>query len=75
MIEVKNLLFQPLTLHVEGRPDGLHLGPRERCLIEPAEASSELRLAEKRGLVSLEKQKPDEAPKMKSTRRSRKGRK
>jgi hypothetical protein len=44
MIEVKNLLFQPLTLHTRsGR--GLHLGPRERLRLPDDEVSPETDVA------------------------------
>ena len=52
MHEIKNLLFQPLTLH---RHDGtgLHLGPRERYTIANHAVSAEIRQAERRGHISL----------------------
>ena len=52
MIEIKNLLFQPLSLH---RRDGtgIHLGPRRRATIEDEAVSEEMRRAEARGVVSL----------------------
>ena len=53
-IEIKNLLFQPLCLHLAG--DGsksLHLNPREKRLIQPEEVSEEIRRAEKRGSIAL----------------------
>jgi hypothetical protein len=52
MIEIKNLLFQPLALH---RRDGtgLHLGPRGRAAVEDDAVSEEMRRAEARGVVSM----------------------
>lgn len=53
-IEIKNLLFQPLCLHLAG--DGsksLHLNPREKRLIQADEVSEEIRRAEKRGSIAL----------------------
>lgn len=52
MIDLKNQLFQPLTLH---RRDGtgLHLGPRERISLPEDAVSEEMRRAEARGIVSL----------------------
>ena len=47
-IEIKNLLFQPLCLHLAG--DGsksLHLNPREKRLIQAEEVSEEIRRAVK----------------------------
>ena len=53
-IEIKNLLFQPLCLHLAG--DGsksLHLNPREKRVIQTEEVSDEIRRAEKRGSIAL----------------------
>ncbi len=52
MIEVKNLLFQPLSLHTrDGR--GLHLGPRERLRLPDDDVSAEMEAAARRDAVSL----------------------
>jgi len=53
MIEVKNLLFQPLTFHLRDGRESLHLGPRQRREIEDGQVSPELRQAERRGMVAL----------------------
>lgn len=53
MIEIKNLLFQPLTLHLAGDGRGLHLNPREIRNIGDDDLSPEIEAAAKRGLVSL----------------------
>ena len=52
MIEVKNLLFQPLTFQLA---DGasLHLGPRERRTIASELVSPELEQAQRRNYVDL----------------------
>jgi len=52
MIEIKNLLFQPLSLH---RRDGtgIHLGPRKRATIEDDAVSEEMRRAEARSVLSM----------------------
>lgn len=57
MIEVRNLLFQPLTFQLAGG-GSLHLGPRERRVIKPEQVSPELEQAQRRNYVAL-----DEAPK------------
>jgi len=63
MIEIKNLLFQPLTFHLAGDGQGLHLNPRERKSIGNEQLSPEIEAAEKRGLISLtETVKPQEVP-------------
>ncbi|MBD3395106.1 MAG: hypothetical protein GF418_05710 [Chitinivibrionales bacterium] len=62
MIEIKNLLFQPLTFHLAGDGQGLHLNPRERKSIGNEQLSPEIEAAAKRGLISLtETVKPPEA--------------
>lgn len=53
MIEIKNLLFQPLTFHLSGGCRGLHLNPRERRTLEEDDISPEIDAAAKRGFVSL----------------------
>ena len=53
MIEIKNLMFQPLTLHLAERGLSLHLLPRKRLAVSEKQISSEIKMAEKRGFVSL----------------------
>ena len=53
MIEIKNLLFQPLTFHLAGGGRGLHLNPRERRTLEEDDISPEIDVAANRGFVSL----------------------
>ena len=53
MIEIKNLLFQPLTFHLAGGGRGLHLNPRERRTLGEDDISPEIDAAAKRGFVSL----------------------
>ena len=53
MIEIKNLLFQPLTFHLSGGGRGLHLNPRERRTLGEDDISAEIDAAAKRGFVSL----------------------
>jgi hypothetical protein len=52
MIEVRNLLFQPLTFQLAGG-GSLHLGPRERRAIKPEQVSPELEQAKRRSFVDL----------------------
>lgn len=53
MIEVKNLLFQPLAFHLRDGKESLHLGPRQRRLIEAEAVSPELEQAARRKFVAL----------------------
>lgn len=52
-MKIKNLLFQPLALHLAGDGEGLHLSARECRQILKDRVSDEIRLAARRGLVSL----------------------
>lgn len=53
MIEIRNLLFQPLTFQLAGEERGLHLSSRQRKLIEDAQVSEEMRTAQRGGFVVL----------------------
>lgn len=53
MMKIKNLLFQPLTLHTARDGKGLHLASRECREIPKEHISEEIRLADRRGLISL----------------------
>jgi hypothetical protein len=53
VIEIKNLLFQPLTFHLAEGGRGLHLNPRERRTLNEADISPEIDVGAKRGFVSL----------------------
>ena len=77
MIEVRNLLFQPLTFHLTGGDGNLHLGPRQRRVIDSEMVSPELEQAAKRGLVSLTEKTAaqlESAPAKTAAKRTRKGR-
>ena len=52
-MQLKNLLFQPLTLHLSVDNKGLHINARECLEIATEHISEEIRLAATRGLVSL----------------------
>lgn len=52
-INIKNLLFQPLALHLATDGEGLHLSARECREILTEHVSEEIQLAAARGLVSL----------------------
>ena len=79
MITVKNLMFQPLTFHLKGGEDNLHLGPRARKQIPRERVTPELEAAKRRGLVAMEdvappakpEPKPEVKPATKRTRRKK----
>lgn len=78
MIEVRNLLFQPLTFDVAGG-ESLHLGPRQRRAIEKDHMSQEMEQAARRGYIRLTEQsdaagEPEATPTTPVTKRARKGR-
>ncbi len=52
-INIKNLLFQPLALHLAKDGEGLHLSARECRDILVEHVSEEIQRAAARGLVSL----------------------
>lgn len=52
-INIKNLLFQPLALHLATDGEGLHLSARECREILTEHISEEIERAAARGLVSL----------------------
>jgi hypothetical protein len=53
MIEIRNLLFQPLTFQLAGEEGGLYLTSRQRKLVEDAHVSEEMRTAATRGFVVI----------------------
>ena len=53
MIEIRNLLFQPLTFQLTGEEHGLHLGPRQTRSVEDALVSDEIKTAGERGFLDL----------------------
>ena len=60
MIEIRNLLSQPLTFQLAGEEQGLHLRSRQRKQVEDAQVSEEMRTAAKAGFVILtELEQPD----------------
>lgn len=52
-MKIKNLLFQPLALHLATDGHGLHLSARECKDILTEHISQEIQLAAARGIVSL----------------------
>lgn len=52
-MEIKNLLFQPISLHLAVDGEGLHLNAREVREVLADRVSAEIRRAVDRGLVSL----------------------
>ncbi len=52
-INIKNLLFQPLALHLATDGEGLHLSSRECKEILTEHVSEEIQRAAARGIVSL----------------------
>jgi hypothetical protein len=53
MVEVRNLLFQPVSLHLAGDGRGFHMGPRERVQIRDDQVSLEMQMAARRGQIAL----------------------
>jgi hypothetical protein len=53
VIEIRNLLFQPLTFQLAGEEGGLYLTSRQRKLVDDAQVSEEMRTAATRGFVVI----------------------
>lgn len=72
MIEVRNLLFQPLTFQLAGG-SSLHLGPRERRAIKPDQVSPELEQAQRRNYVALDESQKPAAPEAEAPAKTKSG--
>jgi hypothetical protein len=57
MFEIKNLKFQPLTLHLANSKRSVHLPPRGTVEIAEGDVSEEIRQAANRGFVALREAK------------------
>ena len=57
MVEIRNLKFQPLTLHLANSKRSVHLRPRGRTEIDEKDVSAEMRRAADRGFIVLGKPK------------------
>ena len=62
MVEIRNLKFQPLTLHLANSKRSVHLPPRGRAEIDEKDVSAEMRRAAERGFVALREVRPAAAP-------------
>ena len=58
MIEIRNLKFQPLTLHLANSKRTVHLAPRGKAEVDDKDVSDEIRNAARRGFVALRDLKP-----------------
>jgi len=57
MVEIRNLKFQPLTLHLANSKRSVHLPPRGRTEIDEKDVSHEMRRAAERGFITLREAK------------------
>jgi len=53
MPEIKNLLFQPLTLHLADSNKSIHLASRGKVTLKDKELSQEIKRAQAKGWVSI----------------------
>jgi len=53
LIELKNISFQMLTFHLAGDAGSIHLGSRERRILDEKQVSDEMRKAASRGFISI----------------------
>ena len=58
MIEIRNLKFQPLTLHLANSKRTVHLASRGKAEVDDKDVSDEIRNAARRGFVALRDLKP-----------------
>ena len=58
MIEIRNLKFQPLTLHLANSKRTVHLPPRGKAEVDDKDVSDEIHNAARRGFVALRDLKP-----------------
>ena len=54
MVEIRNLKFQPLALHLANSKRSVHLPPRGRREIDEKDVSHEMRRAADRGFIALQ---------------------
>ena len=62
MVEIRNLKFQPLTLHLANSKRSVHMPPRGRTEINDNDVSTEIRRAAERGFVALREVRPAATP-------------
>ena len=53
MLELKNLLFQPLTLHLANSTKSIHLGSRDKVAIKEKDLSQEIKRTQAKGWISV----------------------
>jgi hypothetical protein len=53
VIQIRNLMFQPLTFHLIGDDSSIHLKARECRIVSECQLSDEIRAAASRGFVSI----------------------
>ncbi len=53
MLEIKNLLFQPLVLHLSDSTKSIHLKSRGKTSIKDKDLSQEVKKAQSKGWVSI----------------------
>ena len=76
MIELRNLKFQPLTLHLADSKRTVHLASRGKTRIASKDVSAEIRSAARKGFLTLqevEKPKPARASADTASTKDKKG--
>ena len=53
MLEIKNLLFQPLILHLADSTKSIHLKSRGKITIKDKDLSQEIKKAQSKGWISI----------------------
>ena len=63
MLEIKNLLFQPLCLHLKDSNKSIHLTSRARATIQEKDLSQEIKKKKNRGWISIREHNKETSPK------------
>ena len=63
MLEIKNLLFQPLVLHLADSTKSIHLKSREKVTIKDKDISQEIKKAQNKGWISIKETTVQESTK------------
>ena len=71
MLEIKNFLFQPLTLHLADSNKSIHLSARGKATIKDKDLSQEIKKAKTKGWVSVKTVDGQDAKKPKPTTKAK----
>ncbi len=73
MLEIRNLLFQPLTLHLAKSNESIHLTSRGKAIIKDDALSLEIQRAQAKGWVTVKTVEAQEAQPVEPVTKKRRG--